>query len=137
DVGLDEDALPFDELAGRCVDEVLAKVDGPIAVYGHCGVGSALAAEIARRLEAAGRRLEAVYIGGIFPFARPRSRVLGGLARVASMEWLRSDQGYANWLVSMGVDMSDLEPERAMHVVRNMRRDSQRAEDYYTGLLQS
>lgn len=59
---------------------MLAKVDGPVAVYGHC-VGSALAVEVARRLEAAGRRLEAVYIGGIFPFARPRSRVLGALAR--------------------------------------------------------
>jgi surfactin synthase thioesterase subunit/aryl carrier-like protein len=136
DIGLDEDPLPFDELAGRCVAEVLTKVDGPIAVYGHC-VGSALAVEIARRLEAAGRQLEAVYIGGIFPFARPGSRVLGALSRVASIEWLRSDQGYANWLVSMGVDMSDLEPERARHIVRNMRKDSQSAEDYYTGLLQS
>jgi len=137
DVGLDEDALPFDELAGRCVAEVLAKVDGPIAVYGHCGVGSALAVEIARRLEAAGRRLEAVYIGAIFPFARPRSRVLGALSDLARMERLRSDQGYANWLVSMGVDMSDLEPEQARHIVRNMRKDSQSAEDYYTGLLHS
>ena len=137
DVGLDEDAVPFDELAGRCVAEVLAKVDGPIAVYGHCGVGSALAVEIARRLEAAGRRLEAVYIGAIFPFARPRSRVLGALSRIAGMERLRSDQGYANWLVSMGVDMGDLEPEQARHIVRNMRKDSQSAEDYYTGLLQS
>jgi len=136
DIGLDEEPLPFDELAGRCVAEVLAKVDGPIAVYGHC-VGSALAVEIARRLEAAGRHLEAVYIGGIFPFARPGSRVLGALSRIASIEWLRSDQGYANWLVSMGVDMSDLEPERARHIVRNMRKDSQSAEDYYTGLLQS
>ena len=137
DVGLDEDALPFDELAGRCVAEVLAKVDGPIAVYGHCGVGSALAVEISRRLEAAGRRLEAVYIGAIFPFARPPSRVLGRLSRIARMESLRSDQNYANWLVSMGVDMGDLEPERARHIVRNMRKDSQSAEDYYTGLLKS
>ena len=75
DIGLDEDALPFDELAGRCVAEVLAKVDGPIAVYGHC-VGSALAVEIARRLEAAGRRLEAVYIGRDLPLrqaAQPRA----------------------------------------------------------------
>jgi amino acid adenylation domain-containing protein len=135
DVGLEEDALPFDELAGRCVAEVLDKVDGPLAVYGHCGVGSALAVEIARRLEAAGRRLEVVYIGAIFPFARPQSRIMGALSRIARMERLRSDQGYANWLVSMGVDMSDLEPEQARNIVRNMRKDSQSAEDYYTGLL--
>lgn len=37
----------------------------------------------------------------------------------------------------MGVGMGDLEPERALHVVRNMRKDSQSAEDYHTGLLQS
>lgn len=135
DIGLDEDALPFDELASRCVEEILRKVDGPLAVYGHCGVGSALAVEIARRLEAAGRRLEALYIGAIFPFARPENKVLGGLSRVARLERFRSDRGYANWLLSMGVDMSDIEPEQATHIIQNMRKDSQSAEDYYTGLL--
>ena len=135
DIGLDEDALPFDELATRCVEEILRKVDGPLAVYGHCGVGSALAVEIARRLEAAGRHLEALYIGAIFPFARPENRLLGGLSRMARLERFRSDRGYANWLLSMGVDMSDIEPEQATHIIQNMRKDSQSAEDYYTGLL--
>ncbi|WP_344663979.1 amino acid adenylation domain-containing protein [Catenulispora yoronensis] len=135
DIGLDEDALPFDDLATRCVDEILRKVDGPLAVYGHCGVGSALAVEIARRLEAAGRRLEALYIGAIFPFARPENGLLSGLSRMARLERFRSDRGYANWLLSMGVDMSDIEPEQATHIIQNMRKDSQSAEDYYTGLL--
>ncbi|MEQ4304750.1 amino acid adenylation domain-containing protein [Plantactinospora sp. B6F1] len=135
DVGLDEAALPFDELAERCTAEILAKVDGPLALYGHCGVGSALTVEIARRLEQHGRELDAVYIGAIFPFARPRSRVWTALSRLTRMESLRSDKAYANWLTSMGVDMSDIEPEQARQIIRNMRRDSDSAEAYFTRLM--
>ncbi|HEY7485632.1 MAG TPA: amino acid adenylation domain-containing protein [Streptosporangiaceae bacterium] len=137
DVGLDEDALPFDELAARCVREIQEKVSGPVALYGHCGVGSALIVEIARRLEAAGRELTAVYIGAIFPFARPGGTVLSRLARFAAAERLRGNQPYVNWLISMGVDMSDLDPAQARQIIQNMRRDSEAAEDYYTGLLVS
>ncbi|MEV0159786.1 non-ribosomal peptide synthetase/MFS transporter [Nonomuraea fuscirosea] len=137
DVGVDEDRLPFDELAEGCVREILEKVEGPIVLYGHCGVGSALTVEIARRLEAAGRDLEGVYIGGIFPFARPRGRVMSRIARIAEAERLRSDQRYVNWLISQGVDMSDLDPEQARRIVRNMRRDSREAEEYYTRLFES
>jgi surfactin synthase thioesterase subunit/MFS family permease len=135
DIGLDEAALPFDELAERCTVEILEKVDGPVALYGHCGVGSALTVEIARRLEQRGRELDAVYIGAIFPFARPRSRVWTALSRLTRMESLRSDKVYANWLTSMGVDMSDLEPGRAGQIIRNMRRDSDSAEVYFTKLM--
>src|SRR5690606_26048181 len=137
DVGVSEERLPFDELAEGCVREILEKVEGPIALYGHCGVGSALTVEIARRLEAAGRELEGVYIGGIFPFARPRGRVLSWLSKIAQAERLRSDQGYVNWLISQGADISDLEPEQARRIVRNMRRDSREAEEYYTRLFES
>lgn len=137
DVGLDEQRLPFDELAGRCVAEIREKVSGPIAVYGHCGVGSALAVEVARRLEAEGRTLEAVYIGAIFPFAKPRRGPLAALAGAARMERLRSDRGYINWLTSMGVSMGDLDPEQAIRIVRTMRQDSEAAEQYFTDLFDS
>jgi amino acid adenylation domain-containing protein len=135
DIGLDEAALPFDELAERCAAEILEKVDGPVALYGHCGVGSALVVEIARRLEQRGRELDAVYIGAIFPFARPRSRVWAALSRLTRMESLRSDKVYTNWLTSMGVDMSDIEPGQARQIIRNMRHDSDRAEEYFTRLM--
>src|SRR5690606_24364254 len=55
DVGVEERRLSFDDLAEGCVREILEKVEGPVVLYGHCGVGSALIVEIARRLEAAGR----------------------------------------------------------------------------------
>ncbi|MBV1856199.1 amino acid adenylation domain-containing protein [Catellatospora sp. NEAU-YM18] len=135
DIGLDEDALPFDELAERCTVEIMERVTGPVALYGHCGVGSALTVEIARRLEQRGRDLDAVYIGAIFPFARPRSRVWMALSRITRMESLRSDKAYANWLTSMGVDMSDIEPGQARQIIRNMRRDSDSAEAYFTELM--
>ncbi|MEV0381245.1 amino acid adenylation domain-containing protein [Nonomuraea sp. NPDC050643] len=136
DVGLDEERLPLDEVAARCVAEIQDKVRGPVALYGHCGVGSALIVEIARRLEAAGRELEAVYIGAIFPFARPGNGPLAVLSRLARREFLRGDRSYANWLTSMGLDMGDLEPGQARHIIRNMRRDSEAAEEYFTGLFE-
>jgi amino acid adenylation domain-containing protein len=134
DVGLDEDALPFDELVRRCVDEIMERVDGPLVLYGHCGVGGALTIELARQLEARGRSLEAVYAGGIFPFAKPRGR----LTRLH--EWLQNRQSnrtQANWLKSMGVDMDELDPEQADRIISNMRHDGLEAEAHFTALLES
>ncbi|NUW41372.1 non-ribosomal peptide synthetase/MFS transporter [Nonomuraea rhodomycinica] len=136
DVGLDEERLPLEEVAARCVAEIMEKVRGPVALYGHCGVGSALTVEIARRLEAEGRPLEAVYIGAIFPFARPSKGPAALLAKLARREFLRGDRGYVNWLTSMGLDMGDLDPAQARHIVRTMRRDSEAAEEYFTGLFE-
>ena len=62
--------------AARCVAEIQRRSSGPVAVYGHCGVGSALAVDIAltaRRRRR--RRVEPVFIGAIFPLrqaAQPR-----------------------------------------------------------------
>ncbi|GAA3445994.1 non-ribosomal peptide synthetase/MFS transporter [Planomonospora venezuelensis] len=135
DVGLAEDPLPFDELAARCVAEILQRVTGPVVVYGHSSVGSALAVEVARRLEAADRVPEAVYIGAAFPFARPRGRVMNALSRLARASAVASDRAYGNWLASMGVDLSELTPEQALHIVRTMRAEAEHAERYFTGLL--
>jgi surfactin synthase thioesterase subunit/MFS family permease len=132
DVGLDEVSLPFDELAHRCVAEVLERVDGPLVLYGHCGVGGALIIEVARQLEAAGRSLEAVYAGAIFPFAKPRG-TFGRLA--AALEKMESNRGHANWLRSHGVAMDELDPEQADRIISNMRHDSKSAEHFFTNLL--
>ncbi|SBT39365.1 non-ribosomal peptide synthetase/MFS transporter [Micromonospora auratinigra] len=132
DVGLAEDALPFEELTGRVAEEILARVEGPIALYGHCGVGSAIVAEVARKVEAAGRDIEAVYIGAMFPFARPK----GLFARARNrLEQLRSNRHYASWLKSMGVDTDELDPEQADRIISNMRADSRASEEYFTRLL--
>ncbi len=132
DVGLDEDAMPFGELARRCADEILHRVEGPLVLYGHCGVGGALATELARLLELAGRRLEAVYLGGVFPFARPA----GALTRLRiRLDDLASNRNHASWLTSMGVGMDDLDPAQADRIIGNMRHDGKSAEEYFTQLF--
>ncbi|MGC4890936.1 amino acid adenylation domain-containing protein [Micromonospora sp. DT227] len=132
DVGLSEDALPFDELTTRVADEIVERVEGPIALYGHCGVGSAIVAEVARKVEAAGRDLTAVYIGAMFPFARPKGPFAAARNR---LEQLRSNKHYASWLKSMGVDTDELDPEQADRIISNMRADSRASEEYFTRLL--
>ncbi|MEV4512407.1 amino acid adenylation domain-containing protein [Dactylosporangium sp. NPDC049525] len=132
DVGIIEDRLDFAALIDRCVEEILATITGPISLYGHCAVGSALAVAVARRLEAAGRDVPAVYIGAMFPFAKPRGRLARTLSTVARMEGLQSDRVYHNWLTSIGADLGGLDPAEARQIVRNLRRDSIDAEQYYT-----
>jgi amino acid adenylation domain-containing protein len=132
DVGLDEAALPFDELTTRIADEVRERVTGPLALYGHCGVGSAITAEVARKLEEAGREIDAVYIGAMFPFARPKGPFAAARTKV---EKLKSNRHYASWLKSMGVDTDEIDPEQADRIISNMRADSRAAEDYFTDLL--
>ncbi|WP_330242056.1 non-ribosomal peptide synthetase/MFS transporter [Streptomyces sp. NBC_00525] len=135
DVGVTEEHLPFGELAENLAAEIRERVHGPLIVYGHCGVGTALAVATARLLEASGRTLEAVYAGAQFPFAKPRGRVLGALSKVASLEALLGNRVYVNWLTGMGVDTSQLDREQTAFIVGNMRRDSQAAEEYFTGAI--
>ncbi|MEV6521219.1 amino acid adenylation domain-containing protein [Longispora sp. NPDC051575] len=132
DVGLSEEGLPFDELVERVTAEILERVQGPLVLYGHCGVGNAITVGVARRLEAAGRELEAVYIGAIFPFARLKG-AWGNLR--ARLEKFRSNRFYTNWLASMGVDTSELDPEQADRIITNMRADGVAAEAYFTELF--
>ncbi|GAA3269238.1 amino acid adenylation domain-containing protein [Dactylosporangium vinaceum] len=137
DIGVREEALPFEELATRLTAEVLERVEGPLIVYGHCGVGSSVAVELARRLEAAGRTVDAVYIGAVFPFARPTGRFSGLLARLAGREALLSNRVYENWLRSMGVEMAEFDRDEADLIIRNMREHTRLAEEYFTGLFAS
>ena len=136
DIGIDERRAQFEDVAARCVQEIQESVTGPIALYGHC-VGSALAIEIARRLEAIGRVPEAVYLGAHFPSARPGRGLFAALGRLADLNGLRSDRAYADELTALGLDMSDLDPAQARHIVRNTRRDAQAAEDYFTELFEN
>ncbi|MFI6502489.1 amino acid adenylation domain-containing protein [Nonomuraea typhae] len=137
DLGLEEEPRPLGQVAAECAAEILEKVDGPLSLYGHCGVGGALTVEIARLLEAAGRQIETVYLGGIFPFARPTRGPLGLWARLTGADRWRSDRGQLNWLTSMGADLGDLDEEQRAFIVRNMRHDARQAEEYFTGLLQA
>ncbi|WP_329110896.1 amino acid adenylation domain-containing protein [Micromonospora sp. NBC_01699] len=135
DIGLDDDPRPIPEVARAVADEIMSTVEGPLALYGHCGPGGALAVEIARLLEAAGRDLDALYLGGVFPFARPVGGVLGPLLRLRLAERIRSDRIYRTWLQAQGADIGALDPDQAAFLIRAMRHDARVSEDYFTALV--
>jgi surfactin synthase thioesterase subunit len=131
DLGRLEETRPLEEIAATCVAEIQERVSGPVVLYGHCGVGGALAVEIALRLQEAGREPAALYLGATYPFARPRGRLLDRLIRIAGREGLRSDRATANWLTSMGADLDGLDADQVAFIVRNIRHDGEAAEAYY------
>lgn len=131
---LGERGRSTEDVAADCVQEVLDRVPGPVVLYGHCGLGVMLAIEIARGLQAAGRPVEAVYLGGVFPFARPRGPV-GRLAELADA--LRSDQMRVNALRASGLDTDGIDPEQLRLIVANRRRGTQEAERYFGRLATS
>ncbi|MFI6509990.1 amino acid adenylation domain-containing protein [Streptosporangium sp. NPDC050855] len=133
EMGLIEETRPVAEVAQGCVEEILKDVRGPLTLYGHCGLGVMLTVEIARRLEAAGRPVEAIYLGGIFPFARPSSV----LARLSNLtDRLRSDQVWANALQAAGLDVEDLERDQLKLMIDNRRKGTKEAERYFTRLFE-
>ncbi|GAB2820855.1 hypothetical protein GCM10027176_26550 [Actinoallomurus bryophytorum] len=132
DLGRLEETRPLAEVAAACVAEIQERVPGPVVLYGHCGVGGALAVEIALRLQEAGREPAALYLGATYPFARPRGRVLDRLIRIAGRESLRSDRATVNWLTSMGADLGGLDADQIAFIARNIRHDGDAAEAYYS-----
>ncbi|MFG3711962.1 amino acid adenylation domain-containing protein [Micromonospora sp. NPDC047730] len=135
DIGLADEPAPIADVAADVVAEILARVEGPLILYGHCGPGGALAVEVARRLEAAGRDLLAVYLGAVFPFARPAGGPLGPLLRLRLAERLRSDRIYRTWLQAQGTAVGSLAPDEVRFLIRAMRHDAEVSEDYFTDLM--
>ncbi|WP_061288773.1 non-ribosomal peptide synthetase/MFS transporter [Herbidospora cretacea] len=129
--GLDEEGRPIPEVADECAREILERVPGPIALYGHCGLGVMLAVEITRRLEAAGREVEVLHLGGVFPFSRPGS--LAGRVRTMA-EKMRSDRMWANGLIAAGLDVEELDDDQLRAIIKNRREGTREAEAYFTRL---
>ncbi|MCX4472447.1 amino acid adenylation domain-containing protein [Micromonospora sp. NBC_01655] len=135
DIGLADDPAPIEEVATDVVAEILSRVEGPLVLYGHCGPGGALAVEVARLLEAAGRELEAVYLGAVFPFGRPAGGLLGPLLRLRLAERVRSDRIYRTWLQAQGTSVGSLDPGEVAFLIRAMRHDARVSEEYFTELM--
>ncbi|MEU9131818.1 amino acid adenylation domain-containing protein [Kitasatospora sp. NPDC048540] len=135
---LGEESRPFDEVAAETAQEILDGVEGRIVLYGHCGLGVMLTVEIARRLEAAGRQVDAVHLGGSFPFARPEGRGAALSERFGALtDRLRSDQDMVNALTSAGLDTEDFTPEQLTLIVRNRRTGTKKAEQYFGELFRT
>ncbi|QIQ02257.1 non-ribosomal peptide synthetase/MFS transporter [Streptomyces liangshanensis] len=135
---LGEEARPFDEVAAETAQEILDGVEGRIVLYGHCGLGVMLIVEVARRLEAAGREVDAVHLGGIFPFARPESRGAVLAERFSAfVDRLRSDQDMVNALTAAGLDTDDFSAEQLRLIVHNRRTGTKEAERYFGELFRT
>ncbi len=114
----------FEQLASMCVDELLATVDGPIALYGHC-VGSFLALEVVRRLELRGRPVRFFASGATFPFPR--------LVRFLPINdpWrFSSDAKIQRLIQSWGGSLEDKDDQVTAFLIANFRKDARHAFQY-------
>jgi amino acid adenylation domain-containing protein len=130
-----EALLSFEALADAALEGIAKQADGPLAIYGHC-VGSALAVEIARRLEAQGREPRAVVVGGFVP---PRAQRLGRLhaAAVRLRQRLTSDEAMTRRLRELGGFEQEVDGPAQALLLAAFRADVQNALAYFSGRVRS
>ncbi|WP_157251540.1 non-ribosomal peptide synthetase/type I polyketide synthase [Nonomuraea typhae] len=128
-----EPVLPFHELVEGCVKEIKERVEGPLALYGHC-MGGALTVQLARRLEEEGVELEKVVIGGHFPAPRLPGRAFAWFRKVFPMERWTSKRQALEFLRAMGFFTEDLDRRERDFLMGVFLHDTQEGEDYYTDL---
>ncbi|MER6946230.1 amino acid adenylation domain-containing protein [Nonomuraea sp. NPDC000554] len=121
----DEPFLSLEDAARRVSEEIRRVVDGPVMLWGHC-VGSALAVETARLLEAEGVRPLHVFVAAKLLHDAETTRAsvaqADAMADDAIVRWLVDATGFA------GLDV--LRPEQAAFVARTFRHDSGSANGY-------
>jgi amino acid adenylation domain-containing protein len=126
---------PLDAIVGRLMDEIQQNVDGPIVLYGHCG-GTATAVELARRLEEAGREVQAVYMGGYLPGTKFSRQFESLIAKMSGQRTL-SDPGMLAFLQSLGAFGDYTDPAQLTSVLNAVRHDSENATHYFRQTLKS
>jgi len=149
EIGGESGLHPLEDVAQECAEAVLSRCDGQVSVYGHC-VGVALAVEIVRRLESAGRKVERLFVGGSLPFYRPgvSGRVLArGLGALAGRRILRvtdltvgtttrdspaADRAEMRYLRSIGGFANDIDPDVLAFVMRAFRHDVTEGSRYFS-----
>ncbi len=124
----EENLRPMPEVARQCAAEIMATVDGPVALYGHC-VGGAMAVEIARLLEDAGREVDAIFLGGTFPSPRLPGKIFEWVSRSRRR---RSNRATFDFLRMLGGFNEGLDPAEQDFMLAGLRHDVQEVEDYYT-----
>ncbi|KAA2261601.1 amino acid adenylation domain-containing protein [Solihabitans fulvus] len=130
----DEARLPLPDVVDRVLAELADRRTGPILVYGHC-VGSALATELALRLEDGGRPLIGLVIGGSFPTAQLPGRLPAWWNRTLGGDRWRSDRGFEDALRVMGGLLEDEEEggaEATAMMLASMRHDGHEARRWFT-----
>ena len=131
DVTVGEEGLPTTEVAAAIADEICERIDGKLIIYGHCVPGSAVAAAVAEELARRGRDIEALYVGGAFPVARPTNKALAVLARWSAQDRLTADRNHANWLAGMGTDVFSGDVQRIQAPVISVIGESDQATRFW------
>lgn len=126
----DEPVEPIDRVATRCVEEILARVQTAVVIYGHC-LGGALAVEVARRLEAAGRPVHGVILAGTLPSARLPGRFFSWVNRHLPGDRWVSSRAYHDFLKAMGGFDDVMTADDREFLIRALRHDLREAEEYY------
>ncbi|MCX5193513.1 amino acid adenylation domain-containing protein [Streptomyces sp. NBC_00249] len=121
-----EEFCSLEDTARRAVEEIRQTVAGrPVMLWGHC-VGSALAVETARLLEAEGSAPVHVFVGGKLLHSAEITRQ--GLEQAAAM----TDDDIVRWLVDETgfAEFDSLRPEHAKFVAGVFRHDAGSANGY-------
>ncbi|MFJ4952736.1 amino acid adenylation domain-containing protein [Streptomyces sp. NPDC088760] len=121
----DEPLLSLEDATRRVVEEIGRTVTGPVMLWGHC-VGSALAVEAARLLEAEGNSPVHVFAGGKLLHSADVTRQ--GLEQAAAM----TDDDIVRWLVDNtgSSELSGLRSDQVAFLARVFRHDTRVANGY-------
>jgi amino acid adenylation domain-containing protein len=130
----DEPQIPLPELVDQLAKEVLDTVTGPIILYGHC-VGSAAVVALSQRLEAAGRDVRGVIVGGSFPTARLPGRLATWANRILPLQRWASDRLYRDILRATGGLIDDMDEAATAAALRGMRHDALEARTWFSAAL--
>lgn len=130
-----EALMPLPNLAQQCVAEIEAHVSGPIALYGHC-VGSAPVLEIARLLEANGRSIPGVFIGGSLPSAQMPGALFRWWYRLFPSDRWQSNREIYDSLRALGGFTDVIDPDEQEFLLRSLRHDATQAEAFFTRSFQ-
>jgi amino acid adenylation domain-containing protein len=147
--GGEQELRGVEETAQACAEAVLALDDGPVTVYGHCA-GVAVAVEVVRRVEEAGRPVQRLVLGASYPFYEPGRggravrAILAGLVRRGILRVSartvgttagghpRSDRAEMRYLRAIGGFGTDVDDETLAFVMRAFRHDVAEGARYFT-----
>lgn len=149
ELGGEPELQPLEDVAQAAAEAALTVTDGPISVYGHCA-GVALAVELVRRLEAAGRPVERLFLAASYPFYDPGplgravQRVLAALVRRGMLRVSAitvgttgdsnpaADQAEMRYLRSIGGFDGVVDDDELAFVMRAFRYDVSAGSSYFS-----
>ncbi len=136
DVSLkDEGYMPIKELALKCADEIEAKINLPLYIYGHC-INGALALEISRILESRKLNLKGIIMAGIFPNARIPGKLFKLMDHIFPVEKRTADHIYRDTVSAFGGFSNELTTEEKDVMIKALKNDAKEGSRYFNNLYE-